>query len=172
MKIEEFIKKHKFYYADSDITSKNFPLQEVEDLSRAKIITIDKIDKSLTSEEVLKKVKMEKLRPANIYELMAWFDENKGEMKKGSWLIALGSEWVDAVGHRRVPFVDCDSDGDFKFRLGYFENVWRDDDAFLCFCDTKLSTSDTQNSQSLSPLNLDAAIKLCKENGLKVYKEC
>jgi hypothetical protein len=39
-----------------------------------------------------------------------------------------------ADGNHRVPNVNCNSDGDFKFNLGNFENVWNDDNAFLCFC--------------------------------------
>jgi hypothetical protein len=32
-----------------------------------------------------------------------------------------------ADGNHRVPNVNCNSDGDFKFNLGNFENVWNDD---------------------------------------------
>ncbi len=39
-----------------------------------------------------------------------------------------------ADGNHRVPNVNCNSDGDFKFNLGNFENVWDDDNTCLCFC--------------------------------------
>ena len=32
------------------------------------------------------------------------------------------------------PNVNANSNGDFNFNLGNFENVWNDNNAFLCFC--------------------------------------
>lgn len=37
-------------------------------------------------------------------------------------------------GNHRVPNVNRNSDGDWKFNLGYFENDWNDDNCLLCFC--------------------------------------
>ena len=39
-----------------------------------------------------------------------------------------------ADGNHRVPNVNRNSDGDWKFNLGYFENDWNDDNCLLCFC--------------------------------------
>lgn len=39
-----------------------------------------------------------------------------------------------ADGNHRVPEVNANSDGDFNWNLGNFENVWNDNNAFLCFC--------------------------------------
>ena len=39
-----------------------------------------------------------------------------------------------ADGNHRVPNVNANSDGDFNFNLGNFENVWNQNNAFLCFC--------------------------------------
>jgi hypothetical protein len=39
-------------------------------------------------------------------------------------------------GNHRVPNVNRNSDGDFKFNLGNFENDWNDDNCLLCFCDS------------------------------------
>ena len=41
-----------------------------------------------------------------------------------------------ADGNHRVPNVNANSDGDFNFNLGNFENEWNDDNAFLCFCNS------------------------------------
>ena len=38
-----------------------------------------------------------------------------------------------ADGYHRVPSVNRNSDGDFKFNLGNFENDWNDDNCLLCF---------------------------------------
>ena len=48
-----------------------------------------------------------------------------------SYLASGGS----ADGYHRVPNVNANSDGDFKFNLGNFEKVWNDDNTLLCFCD-------------------------------------
>ena len=39
-----------------------------------------------------------------------------------------------ADGNHRVPNVNANSDGDFNFNLGNFENPWNDDNVLLCFC--------------------------------------
>jgi hypothetical protein len=42
-------------------------------------------------------------------------------------------------GYRRVPYVNANSDGDFKFDLGNFENTWNPDNCLLCFCNLFVS---------------------------------
>lgn len=39
-------------------------------------------------------------------------------------------------GNHRVPNVNRNSDGDFKFNLGNFENDWDSDNCLLCFCNS------------------------------------
>lgn len=39
-----------------------------------------------------------------------------------------------ADGNHRVPNVNRNSDGDWKFNLGNFENDWNDDNCLICFC--------------------------------------
>jgi len=41
-----------------------------------------------------------------------------------------------ADGNHRVPNVNANSDGDFNFNLGNFENAWNDNNALLCFCNS------------------------------------
>jgi hypothetical protein len=43
---------------------------------------------------------------------------------------------VCADGNRRVPNVNANTDGDFKFNLGNFGNDWNSDNCVLCFCDS------------------------------------
>jgi hypothetical protein len=45
------------------------------------------------------------------------------------------SLWKDSDGYLRVPYVNRDSDGDWKFHLGYFASDWVGGDCLLCFCD-------------------------------------
>ena len=37
-------------------------------------------------------------------------------------------------GNHRVPNVNANTDGDFDFNLGNFENDWNDDNCLLAFC--------------------------------------
>jgi hypothetical protein len=43
---------------------------------------------------------------------------------------------VYSDGNHRVPNVNANSDGDFKFNLGNFENDWNAENCLLCFCDS------------------------------------
>ena len=66
------------------------------------------------------------------------FDQKRDQLPKGKWYASFDEPnrlWKDADGYRKVPYVRADSDSDFWFNLGYFENVWDDYIAFLGFCD-------------------------------------
>ena len=72
------------------------------------------------------------------------FEQKRDQLPKGKWYASFDEKerlWEDAVGYHRVPDVDADSDGVFHWVLGYFGNVWNDDDAFLCFCDLEPESS-------------------------------
>lgn len=138
-KLENIIKKSDYYYVNSDLNSANFPIPDKMETEGWKIITIDKF---FSSQEALDKIKAEGCRPANVYELALWLESHREEMKKGTWLLALGQLWYDGGDHR-VPCVYARSDGDFEFDLGLFEGDWSDDVCLLCFCDTDLGTLDT-----------------------------
>lgn len=49
-------------------------------------------------------------------------------------ILYIACEYSD--GNHRVPNVNANSDGDFKFNLGNFENPWDDDNCLACFCDS------------------------------------
>ena len=42
---------------------------------------------------------------------------------------------VHADGNLRVPNVNANADGDFKFNLGGFDGDWDADRCLVCFCD-------------------------------------
>lgn len=155
MKLENLIKKVPYYYVNSDINSKNFPVPEKVETENWKLI---RLNKTVSSEEALEEIKKQGYRPANCYELATWAISHRDELKKYEWAVAFGQLWEDAGGYHRVPSVDASSDGDFNFLLGNFEDVWRDDDAFLCFSDVSLDT------EKLSPsLNLGILEKMQKD---------
>ncbi len=73
------------------------------------------------------------------------FDQKRDQLPKGKWYASFDEKhrlWKDAHGNHGVPDVDASSDGDFWFGLGYFEDVWDVDDAFLCFCDIEPDTGE------------------------------
>lgn len=66
------------------------------------------------------------------------FDQKRDQLPKGLWYSSFDEKdrlWRDAGGNHRVPDLDAGSDGDFTLYLGHFEDVWRDNFAFLCFGD-------------------------------------
>jgi hypothetical protein len=158
-----------YYYVNSYITEENYPMQEKIDLTGAKVIRIGKF---FSSQEALDRIKAEGCRPATIWELAAWKQENDKELKgKGEWYLAFGSTDFVADGCHGVPYVDADSVGDFGFGLGDFEYGWDDGYCLLCFCDNSTQALGTsEKRESLVPLNLESAIKICKDAGLVVYE--
>lgn len=121
MKLEQIIKKSKWYYVNSDLTSENFPNPDLIETTGAKII---KMDKPFSSQEALDEIKRQGCRPANAWELAKWANEHREEMDKETWILAFGQTWTDSDGYHRVPIVNRDSVGDFKFYLGCFEIPW------------------------------------------------
>lgn len=161
MQIKDFIQKNNFYYVNSDITDENFPPQKVEK-GEPVIYNLEK-DMSLT--EISEDLKKKNLRPANIYELMDWFEKNKENIKgSGKFYVALGSQFVDSYGRRRVPYVLAFTDGGFEFYLSYFENDWDEVDYFLCYPLYVGASGSAGNRE------LEKAIEICKANGLKIIK--
>lgn len=156
-----------YSYINSNITEKNYPLPKSIDLTGVKII---RMGKSFSSQEALDRIKAEGYRPATIWELAGWKQENEAELKgKSEWYLAFGSTDFVAGGYRRVPSVYALSDGDFGFELGYFVDVWGGNGCLVCFCDNTLKSSNLEKSEST--LTLESAIEICKENGLEVYKK-
>lgn len=156
-----------YYYINSDITEEHFPIPDVIETDNWKLVTIEK---TMTADEVLEKIKADGLRPANLYELAIWKQNNEKTMKRFSWTVALGQMWKDADGNHRVPYVYCYSGGGFEFSLGGFGIVWSGDGAFLCFCDKQTLEPKTL-SQSSDTLTLETAIKIVKDAGYVIYKQ-
>ena len=66
------------------------------------------------------------------------FEQRRDQLPKGFWYASFdekGRLWEDADRHHRVPGVGAASGGYFYWYLGHFEDVWRDNYAFFCFCD-------------------------------------
>ncbi len=132
--LEKLIKKHKWYYVNSDITEKNFPLPKKIETENPVIL---KFDNSFSSEEALERCKKEGLRPANIYELLLLKENHPENWPDNTWssILAFGSQFTDSDGDHRVPLVRAYSDGVFWFSLGDFGRDWASDYCLLCVCD-------------------------------------
>lgn len=141
-----------YYYVNSHITEKNYSLPDKIDLTGVKVI---RMGKSFSSQEALDKMKAEGCRPATIWELAAFKQENEAELKgKSEWYLAFGSSDFVADGYRRVPCVDAHSGGDFRFSLGDFEFDWRDNACLVCFCDSSLAPQTLSKSEDSDTLTL------------------
>ena len=65
-------------------------------------------------------------------------DQKADKFPVGKYTVSFDQKdalWTDSDGYRRLPDVNRDSGGDWKFRLGFFEGDWSDDRCLLCFCD-------------------------------------
>ena len=142
--LQKLISRVPYYYVNSNITTKNFPVPKKIETENWKLIRMDKF---FTSQEALDKIKSENCRPANAYELALWVEKHREkEMPKGKWssVIAFGQLWFSGDYHK-VPDVYRDSAGDFKFDLARWEGGWVDNRCLLCFCDLS-KNSDTFDS--------------------------
>ena len=89
MKLQQLIDNLKFNHVSTDIKENNFPQRPAETK-----VDLYRIQKFTISEQILKDMDAKGLRPANIYELLAWAKDNwNGE----DWTAALGSVWSGYV---------------------------------------------------------------------------
>lgn len=151
--LEDIINQSEYYYVNSNLTTANFPIPDTIETENWKIITIDK---TMTSEEALAKIKAEGYRPANAYELAIWSNNHRDEVPKRKWYIALDQLWY-GDGHHWIPYVRAYSDGGFEFRLGRFGLALCDGLCLLCFCDSTLALG--HSDKVLDTLTLKTSIE-------------
>ena len=93
--LESLIEKNKFDWVNPNITSKNFPLQgKVEPVEE--ILYFNEI---FSTDEILKRLDERGYRPVTVYELLTWSQKS---WNGKDFVVALGSVWQRAPGHRRV----------------------------------------------------------------------
>ena len=112
--LQNLIKKHKFDWVNSNITSAHFP----DSGERGKDYKLFHFDKQISSEDVIKEIEKENYRPCNLYELLEWKDWN-GE----DTVVALGSVWRDFGGSRRVACL-YSGDSERRLSLGVWDGDW------------------------------------------------
>lgn len=154
-------------FINPDITEKNFPLPNTIETEGWKIL---KMDTSFSSQKALDTIKAQGYRPATIHELALFKQNHPDQFPDNTWksILAFGTDFIDSDGDHRVPYVCRDSDGDWKFDLGNFEDGWSADHCLLCLCDKNTSKPlTTQNDID----SLTLAIETVKAAGYKVIKE-
>ena len=135
------LKKDDFYFFNENITDVNFPgpariLKPGDKLCVRAFKQV--VHGSTTSED-----RMEFLAKMNAVHTGAQgaslvYQQKRNLLPKGYWYCSFDEKerlWKDSGGRHRVPIVDADSGGDFKFNLGYFGVDWDDCNVILCFCD-------------------------------------
>lgn len=154
--LERLIKARKFDWVNPDITSANFPPQEIR-----KDFKLFHFDRVMTSKEAIAEMKKEGYEPANIYELLNWKDWNGKD-----FVVALGSGWRDPHGRRRVPYLGLWL-GERKLNLSWLDDRWFARCRFLA---VRALPSDSLET-STSTLTLEEAINKVKSAGYEVYKK-
>ncbi len=134
-------KKKSFYLYNDEITDANFPnptrILKPGDKLRIRVFK-QIIDGTTTSEERMAFLATQKAVHTGAQGASLVFEQKHKQLPKGKWYASFDEKerlLRSADGRHRVPLVDCCSDGDFRFCLGFFEGVWFDDAAFFCLCD-------------------------------------
>ncbi len=135
--------RKKFYYYNDEITDKNFqnPTRVLKPGDKFRVRAFKQVvGGTTTSEERMAFLVTQKAIHTGAQGASLVFEQKRDQLPKGKWYASFDEKerlWADADGNHRVPGVSCDSDGGFRFDLGYFERVWRGVNAFLCFCDVE-----------------------------------
>lgn len=98
MSVEEAVGRGNYNWADPDITSKNFPMEQ-----KGKVkLTVELISlcHRVSTEEALKELDQMGYRPAELLELLA-LGAQYPNLQTGP-IVALGSVWQDLSGQDRV----------------------------------------------------------------------
>jgi len=119
--IEKLVEAGKYDWSNPDITSKNFPSsQKGKDQVSIQLVYFDRY---LTSDEILKTLAKQGLRPATLKELLT-LGEQHPDLQRQFPIVALGSVGQNSDGDRFVAYL---WGGGLKrhLRLRWLESRWR-----------------------------------------------
>ncbi|MDI6820743.1 MAG: hypothetical protein QMD65_01005 [Patescibacteria group bacterium] len=133
------LKRKNFHYFNDAVTDKNFR-NATKKLIPGKTyeVKIVNIGSRLTSEECMDVYTREKAIFTGAQGLLLVCQLKKEEFPKGKRTLSFDEKkalYKDVYGDHMVPYVDCRSGGDYRFRLAYFANSCIADDCLLLFCD-------------------------------------
>lgn len=120
MSVEELVRRGRYDWSDSDITSKHFPTQRAGKAEVA--IELIHFDRDIDSDEALRKLDRMGFRPAELHELLA-FGARYPDVQREFPIIALGSVWRGPLGFRHVPCLYGDG-SERGLNLGWFGLGW------------------------------------------------
>ena len=118
--IEEMVASGKYDWSNSDITSKHFPIGTKGQVGVN--IELVHFNRPMESDEVLRELDKQGLRPATLPELLA-FGATYPEKQREFPIVALGSVWRDLDGIRHVACLYGNA-GDRGLDLRWYENGW------------------------------------------------
>ena len=135
----------KFFYYDKAITDAKFPnptriLKPGDKFCVRAFKQV--VGGNTTSDERMAFLATQKAIHISAQGMSLVFDQKRDQLPKGKRYASFDEKdrlRTDADGCHWVPSMGCHSDGDFDFNLGYFEDVWNGNGAFLCFCDAEES---------------------------------
>ncbi|MFZ2201786.1 MAG: hypothetical protein WAV56_00125 [Microgenomates group bacterium] len=118
--VERLIRDGSYDWVNDDITSRNFPSSE---RGNAQIdIFLLNFDRNISSEDAIREMDTQGLRPATLKELLA-LGATHTNLQRENPIVALGSEWRNPDGDRGVP--DLIRGGSVRgLSLGWFVGDW------------------------------------------------
>jgi hypothetical protein len=118
--IEKMVTSGKYDWSNPNINSKRFPIGAK---GRVEVnIELVHFNYPITSDEVLRNLDRQGLRPATLPEILA-FGATYPEMQREFPIVALGSVWRDQNGDRHVAYL-CDYSGNRKVFLCWSGGRW------------------------------------------------
>ena len=151
--LQHLIKSLNLDWVNSDITEEHFPVQS-EDNDSPKEYKVFNFG-TVSSENAIAGMEKESFRPATLRELLLWAAKN---WDRKSWIVALGSRWLNPGGDAHVPVLDRGGD-ECRLDLSCFGGVWIGYCSFLGVRKSEFKPSE--------PLHIDS---LTLELGEKKYK--
>ncbi|MDP2696073.1 MAG: hypothetical protein Q8O87_02355 [bacterium] len=129
--LEQMIQAGRYDWVNSDINEKNFPLNLPAGFP-TKVQVIPELihfNRVMSSDQAITEIKRRGLRPATIWEMLA-FGEHNPDLQRQFSIIALGWVWRSGAGGRRVPSL-AGSAAERKLKLHWFDAVWHGRCRFL-----------------------------------------
>lgn len=124
MSVEDAVKLGRYYWANPDITSRNFPTKRTGTAEIVIVVEFIHFDRMLSTAEALRELDRMGYRPAELHELLA-FGEKYPDVQCKFPIVALGSIWQDRDGYRYASYLYVDG---LKRSLNLFliKNDWHD----------------------------------------------
>lgn len=118
--VEQLIKVGKYDWFNDDIKGGNFPSSEKG--TAQVLVYLVNFDRDISSEDAVKELDRQGLRPATLKELLA-LGATYPDLQRKDLIVALGSTWRGSVGYVRVPCLR--GFGSFRdLSLGWWFGGW------------------------------------------------